>query len=80
MMSMSEVLGKIISVVFCTGSPVDVDVYLEVVITSPIVLHIAHSIFLLFNIIICDARGALVVCLKRCQWLRMAEVVKDVAD
>ena len=76
-MSMSEVLGELVSVVLCTGFPVDIEVSLEYAITNPILSHVNSFTSLLFYEIIRDASGAFVICLERCRWLRVAGVAED---
>ena len=75
-MSMIEVLDEVVSVDFCTGFPVDVKVSLEDAITNPVVSHV-NSFFLFFGRIIRNAGSAFVICLERCRWLRVAEIIED---
>ena len=74
---MSKVLGEVVSVVFCTGFPVDMEVSLEDAITNPIVSHVNSFASFLFYRIIRDASGVFVVCLERCRWLRVARFASD---
>ena len=52
MMSMSEVLGEVVGVVFCTEFPVDVEVSMIDAITNPIASHANSFASFLFDRII----------------------------
>ena len=70
--------GKIIGLVLGTGLPINVELILGGTATKPIELHVNSFQAFLFDSVVGNAGGCIIVCLERGGWLRMAQLMNFV--
>jgi hypothetical protein len=80
MMDGGMMLGEVVSKVFASGFPEDVELALEDAVADPVVSHVHVAGFVLLDGIVGETGCGGVIGLNRCSWLRIPHVLEGLAQ